>query len=97
MSERKWMDIAFSAGKYTDAEGKERTRYQPGGKVCIESDGRMWGILEFLGQSMMFGIFEQRDKDAAPDRGKGGSRRDSGVRESSKPARPPIDDDEIPF
>ncbi len=97
MGERKWMDIAFSAGKYTDREGKERTRYQPGGKICIEPDGRMWGILEFLGQSMSFGIFEQREKDAPPDRGQGGSRKDRAVRDSSKTQRDAFIDDDVPF
>lgn len=93
---RVWKDIAFQAGKYQDREGKERTRYQPGGKICIEPDGRMWGVLEFLGQSVTFSVFDQRDKTDQGETGRGGARNNSATRESSSGPREPIDDD-IPF
>ena len=93
---RVWKDIAFQAGKYTDREGKEKTRYQPGGKLVIEDDGRMWGIIEFMGQSCTFSVFDQKQRDGEPERGQGGASRDSAVRESSTKQRAPIDDD-IPF
>lgn len=93
---RVWKDIAFQAGKYQDRDGKERTRYQPGGKICVEPDGRMWGVLEFLGQSVTFSVFDQREKGDQGETGRGGARNNSATRESSAGPREPIDDD-IPF
>lgn len=84
---RKYQDIAFQAGKYIDREGKERTRYQPGGRLITEDDGRQWGTIEFMGLTQTFSVFDQKPRN---------DNKQSAVQESSKGARPPIDDD-IPF
>lgn len=106
---RVFYDIAFKGGEYQDREGKTKHRYKNQGKLVVEDDGRMWGVLEFLGLEQTFSVFPQQDRD---DRGgqrggngggsRGDDRRDNGGSRGTPRAgetsgrRTDLDDD-IPF
>jgi uncharacterized membrane protein YgcG len=101
---RKWLDLACKGAEYTDRDGKTKHKYQNVGKIAVEDDGRMWGILEIFGLERPFSVFEQkRDKGGSGGSGGGsgggssggGSARGSGAA-STRSGRDDLDDD-IPF
>lgn len=82
---REFYDIVFRAGEYTDRDGKKKYRNQRGGKLVIEDDGRMWGVIEQFGLEVQFGVFRQQDKDSRDgNSGGGASRRDDDRRDNDR-------------
>lgn len=83
---RKFYDLSAKGGEYTNSRGEKKHRFQPLGKLAVEDDGRMWGVLEILGMEVQFSVFEQkpRDQPAETKSSAGGS------------GRSDLDDD-IPF
>lgn len=78
---RVFYDLAFKGGEYQDRDGKTKHRFKNCGKLIVEDDGRMWGVLEFLGLEQNFSVFPQQDKDG--NKGGGSSRRDDDRGQSS--------------
>ncbi len=79
---RVFYDLAAQAGEYQDRDGKTRHRFQKMGKLIVEDDGRMWGVLEVLGLETKFSVFPQQDRDG-DNRGRSGG--GSGRQVSSNP------------
>lgn len=101
---RKFQDIAIHGPKYQDRDGKEKTRYQPAGKLMTEEDGRQWGTLSILGLEIKFSIFDQKERDGTwhSNSGSGSANRPASTQGSSNQAGPSRNasaglDDDIPF